>query len=126
MQVLLYQKTIKYKKEDGTQASFPRFLAKYRNKTFETTLSNDCKKDLEKEMAKNDLDFPINMEVVEYFPKAVKYTNSKGEQKTKTQLVILNYKHIEQAVFDNPTLDDIIDELENKNLPPITDEKLPF
>lgn len=126
MQVLLYQKTIKYKKEDGTQASFPRFLAKYRNKTFETTLSNDCKKDLEKEMAKNDLDFPINMEVVDYFPKAVKYTNSKGEQKTKTQLVILNYKHIEQAVFDNPTLDDIIDELENKNLPPITDEDIPF
>ena len=126
MQVLLYQKTIKYKKEDGTQASFPRFLAKYRNKTFETTLSNDCKKDLEKEMAKNDLDFPINMEVVEYFPKAVKYTNSKGEQKTKTQLVILNYKHVEQAVFNNPTLDDIVDELENKNLPPITDEDIPF
>ena len=126
MNVLLYQKTVKYKKEDGTQGSFPRFLAKYRNRTFETTLSNDCKDCLVKEMAKKDLDFPINMEVDEYFPKAVKYTNSKGEQKTKTQLVILGYAEIEQAVFNNPTLDDIVDELENKNLPPITDEDIPF
>ena len=77
-------------------------------------------------MAKKDLDFPINMEVDEYFPKAVRYTNSKGEQKTKTQLVILDYVEIEQAVFNNPTLDDIVDELENKNLPPITDEEVPF
>ena len=126
MQVLLYQKTVKYKKEDGTQGSFPRFLAKYRDRTFETTLSNECKECLNKEMAKKDIDFPINIEVVDYFPKKVKYTNSKGEEKTKTQLVILDYDKIEQAVFDNPTLDDIVDELENKNLPTITDEEIPF
>lgn len=126
MQVLLYQKQIKYKKEDGTQASFPKFLSKYRNKTFETTLSNDCKKELEKEMAKRDIDFPVNITVDEYFPKTVNYTNAKGERKSKTQLVILSYEELEQALFNNPTLDEIVDELENKNLPPITDEEMPF
>ena len=124
--IMLYTKQVKFTKE-GKETKFPKFLAKINDRfTFEVQLSNDCKADLEKQLAKGDYQCPVEISLEHYFMKKEKYTNSKGEDKTKNVLVIMDCKVLKQAEFEEIKLEDIIEELDQEKNTNITTEEDPF
>lgn len=101
-QGILYTKTIKCK--NGT--SFPQWLFKVKGTTFQAQLSNDCKKKLGLSLLQSP--YLLTIEEDDYFVKAVKYENSKGEENYKDVIVLLNYNKVEQATFEKTTLEDVL------------------
>lgn len=124
--IMLYTKQVKFTKE-GKETRFLKYLAKVNDKfTFEVQLSNDCKADLEKQLVKGDYQLPVEISLDKYFVKHEKYTNSKGEEKTKNVLVIMACKVLKQAEFDEIKLEDILNNLDQDKTTNITTEELPF
>jgi len=107
-EILLYTKKVQIDKKK----SFTKFLARYRNVTYDCNLSNDCKDKLESEMSASKLTYPIKVSVDinsdDYFIKVEKYTRNDGSKGEKYVIVIQDYQGLAQGEFDNKrTLDDL-------------------
>ena len=120
MQVLLYTKKVKIKqvneKGEITRKEFPTFLIKYKDKlTLDAVVSNDLKPRLEKDMAKNDLVYPIIVELdqLQCFIAKERYERKDGTKGIKDKFVLTDYNTISQGEFPpQTTLDDIVAEKE--------------
>lgn len=106
--ILLYTKKVQIDKKK----SFNKFLARYRNTTYDCSLSNDCRDKLEAEMSASNLKFPLKVDVNidnnDYFIKLEKYVRNDGSKGEKYIIVLQDYQNLAQGEFDNKrTLDDL-------------------
>lgn len=122
--VKLYTKLVKTQKtnEKGEtlKSKFPVFLTRYKEKTFTTTLSNDCKAKLEKEMTKRDIEYPIALELNEndkhFFIVTEKKTLKDGSLWQAPKICIMDYVSMEQDKFEpTKTLDEIVEEMAKRH-----------
>ena len=121
MQVLLYTKKVKIKqvneKGEITRKEFPTFLIKYNDAiTLDCVVTNELKPRLEKDMAKNDLVYPIVVTLdneSDYFIAKEQYNRKDGTKGYKNKFVLQDYISVTQGEFPpQPTLDDIVAEKE--------------
>lgn len=113
MQILLYQQHINDKKHNIT---FDKDKVSYRGKTFDAILSKAFRSNLSANMATAGLHYPLSLDLddKDYFTKLVQYTRNDGTVGTKAQVVILNARSITQGEFDNKSLDEVVDDIEQE------------
>lgn len=115
--IIIYQRKIINKKNKN--AVFYKDFALYDGITYETTLSNDAKKQVQQ----SGVEFPIALSIDDgdYFLKSKRFVRSDGTMGRKWVLVILNCHDIKHTEFKKMTLEEITakihEELSHRDLP---------
>lgn len=124
MKVLLYRQKITDKKHN---VEFDKDKVSYRGKTFDAVIAKDFRKTIDKAIA-NGLRYPLALTLDDdnddYFTKFVTYDRNDGTTGSKVKIVIKNAQQIEQGKFDNKTLDEVCDDLEEQKAKALADNPL--
>lgn len=120
MQVLLYQQKVDDKKH---KVEFMKDKISYRGKTFDAVIGKDFRKTLAADMATRNLKYPLELELADddYFTKFVQFTRNDKTTGTKVKVVITNAQSIEQGKFDNKSLDEVCDNIEEERAKSLAD-----
>ena len=120
MQVLLYQQKVDDKKH---KVEFMKDKISYRGKTFDAVIGKDFRKTLVADMATRNLKYPLELELADddYFTKFVQFTRNDKTTGTKVKVVITNAQSIEQGKFDNKSLDEVCDNIEEERAKSLAD-----
>lgn len=120
MQVQLYQQKVDDKKHN---VQFMKDKISYRGKTFDAVIGKDFRKTIASEMASRGLKYPLELELGDddYFTKFVQFTRNDKTTGTKVKVVITNAQSIEQGKFDNKSLDEVCDNIEEEKAKSLAD-----
>ena len=112
MEVLLYQQQINDQKHNIT---FTKDKLSYRGKRFDAIIAKKVRPQIE-ELLANGLHYPLLLELddTDYFTKLVPYERNDGTKGMKAKITILGFQSAVQGEFDNKSLDEIVDDIEQE------------
>ena len=121
MDILLYQQQIDDTKHN---LKWKKDKVSYRHKNFDAVIETKFKETIKSAITAG-LDYPLllTLEDKDYFVKMKKFTRKDGTEGQKPVIVIRNAQEITQGEFENKSLDEVCDELEERSaLEVVSDE----
>lgn len=117
IKLFVYTQRVTDARDPKNVKTWDKYKASYQKHTFDIILTKDFHNQLDYMLKQEKLVMPILMTLddTQYFTKKRHYTRKDGTDGTKTVIVISDCVALEQAEFENKTLDDIVAELDKED-----------